>query len=186
MKNIILILITLFCLTSCTQNHVEISDQYVYNGLGGIKCEVDGVLLKPSTAIVYSNAELRFDSDNNNNNNNNNNNINFMSISFHNSNTSTGLGFQSVRVKIMNVNSNTDLKGNVYSLKDEINNESFGNYIRDDLDIKYKTNYIVNGELKVLYHDIMKGKVGGTFWFDAINDEGVIVKVRNGQFDLTN
>ncbi len=178
MKNIILIIIALFCLTSCTQNDVEISNQYVYNGLGGIKCEVDGVLLKPSTAIVYSNADLRFDSDNNN--------INFMSISFHNSNTSTGLGFQSVRVKIMNVNSITDLKGNVYSLKDEMNNESFGNYIREDFDDKYNTNNIVNGELKVLYHDVKKGKVGGTFWFDAINDEGVIVKVRNGQFDLTN
>lgn len=177
MKNIILILIALFCLTSCTQNDVEISDQYVYNGLGGIKCEVDGVLLKPSAAIVYSNAELRFDSDNN---------INFMSISFHNSNTSTGLGFQSVRVKIMNVNSNTDLKGNVYSLKDETNNDSFGNYIREDLGNKYKTNNIVNGELKVLYHDVKKGKVGGTFWFNAINDKGVIVKVTNGQFDLTN
>lgn len=178
MKNIILILITLFCLTSCTQNDIEISDQYVYNGQGGIKCEVDGVLLKPSTAIIYSNAELRFDSDSNN--------VNFMSISFHNSNTSTGLGFQSVRVKIMNVNSNTDLKGNVYSLKDEINNESFGNYIRNDFENKYKTNNIVNGELKVLYHDVQKRKVGGTFWFDALNNEGVIVKIRNGEFDLTN
>jgi hypothetical protein len=178
MKNIILILITLFCLTSCTQNDVEISDQYVYNGLGGIKCEVDGVLLKPSTAILYTNAELRFDSDSNN--------IKFMSINFHNSNTSTGLGFQFVMVKIMNVNSNTDLKGNVYSLKDEINNESFGNYIKNDFENKYKTNNIVNGELTVLYHDVQKRKVGGIFWFDAINNEGVIVKVRNGQFDLTN
>jgi len=178
MKNIILILVALFCFTSCTQNDVEISNQYVYNGRGGIKCEVDGVLLKPSTAIIYSNAELRFDSDNNK--------INFMRICFHKSNTSTGLGLQSVRVKIMNVNSNTDLKGNIYSLKDEINNESFGNYFREDLDDKYRTNNIVNGELKVLYHDLKKSKVGGTFWFDAINDKGVIVKVRNGQFDLTN
>lgn len=178
MKNIILSLFTLFFLTSCTQNDVEISDQYVYNGKGGIKCEVDGVLLKPSTAIVYGNAALRFDSDNNN--------INFMSISFSNSNTNTGLGFQAILIKIMNVNSNIDLKGNVYSLKEEINNESFGNYIRNDFENKFKTNNIVNGELTVLYHDVQKRKVGGTFWFDAINNEGVIVKIRNGQFDLTN
>ena len=66
MKNIILSVFAIFCFTSCTQNDIEISDQYVYNGKGGIKCEVDGVILKPSTAIVYGNAELRFDSDNNN------------------------------------------------------------------------------------------------------------------------
>jgi hypothetical protein len=178
MKNIILSVFAIFCFTSCTQNDIEISDQYVYNGKGGIKCEVDGVILKPSTAIVYGNAELRFDSDNNN--------IHFMSISFHNNNTSTGLGFQAIMVKIMNVNSTTDLKGNTYSLKEEINNESFGNYIKNDFENKYKTNNGVNGELKVLYHDVKKRKVGGTFWFDAINNEGIIVKVRNGQFDLTN
>ena len=74
MKKICLILIAMFCLMGCTQNSVEISDQYIYNGQGGIKCEVDGVLLKPSTAIIYSNAALRFDSDSNN--------INFMSINF--------------------------------------------------------------------------------------------------------
>lgn len=178
MKNIILILIALFCLTSCTQNDVEISNQYVYNGLGGIKCEVNGVLLKPRIAFVYSNTDFIFDSDYNN--------INFTSFSFHNSNTSKGLGFQSLRVKIMNVNSTTDLKGNVYLLNYEMNNESFGNYIKEDLSVKYNTNNIVNGELKVLYHDVKEGKVGGTFWFDAINDNGVIVKVRNRQFDLTN
>lgn len=171
-------LMAMFLFISCTQNGLEISDQYVYTGLGGIKCEVDGVLLKPSTAIIYRNAELSFDSDNNN--------VKFMTISFTNSNESTGLGFQFVRVKVMNVDANTDLRGNIYSLKDEINNESFGNYVRNNFENKYKTNNIVNGELKVLFHDIKKRKVGGTFWFDAVNNEGNIVKIRNGQFDLTN
>ncbi len=177
MKKYLASLIAMIFFSSCTQNGLEISDQYEYSGLGGIKCEVDGVLLKPSTAIMYRNADLSFDSYNN---------VKYMTISFHNDNISTGLGFQFIFVKAMNVDANTNLKGNIYSLKDEINNESFGNYIRNNFENKYKTNSIVNGELKVLFHDVKKRKVGGTFWFDAMNNEGIVVKIRNGQFDLTN
>lgn len=178
MKYLFFFFIPIIFFSSCSQNDIEISDQYVYNGQGGMKCEVDGVLLKPTTAIIYGNAELRFDSDNNN--------VGFMSISFHNSNASTGLGYQVIRVKVVNVNANTIMKGNVYNLKNEISGESFGEYIRNDFANKFKTNDILNGELKVLYHDLQKRIVGGTFWYDAVNSEGVIVKVRNGQFDLTN
>ena len=48
---------------------------------------------------------------------------------------------------------------------------------------KYKTNTIQKGELKILFHDKVKGIIAGTFWFEAINSNGEIVKVTEGRFD---
>lgn len=49
-------------------------------------------------------------------------------------------------------------------------------------------NYLVNtglkGELKITYLDNTKQIVSGTFWFDAVNDKGEKVEVREGRFDM--
>lgn len=170
-----LLLVTLSLFVSCSKNDVDISDEYVYNGSGGIKCEVDGVLLKPSTAIVYGNARLNADSTLDG--------IPFMTLSFLNNDVSTGLGFQAIRVAIMNVDPKNNLVGNVYELKTEENGENFGNYILG-IENTFATNQNYTGQFKVLYHDVEKRVLGGTFWFDAENSENETRQIRNGEFDL--
>lgn len=177
MKKYLVSLFVFILTVSCTQNNVEISDSYVYNGHGGIKCKVDGVWLKPSTAIIYGNASLTLDSDTNGE---------FMTISFHKSQTNSGSPFQAIRIKIVNFDHTMDLTGTVYDLKSEVNNESFGNYIRGSFDNPYQTTGSANGQLKILYHDVQKRIFGGTFWFDAIDSNGTNVKIREGQFDMNN
>jgi len=70
-------------------------------------------------------------------------------------------------------------------LKSEENSESFASYslIKDFNEDVYNTNSIQNGELKILFYDREKGIITGTFWFDAINNNGEIIKVTEGRFD---
>ncbi|TRX21639.1 DUF6252 family protein [Flavobacterium franklandianum] len=48
----------------------------------------------------------------------------------------------------------------------------------------YSTTETITGELKITYHNFDKAIMSGTFWFDAVNSEGEIVKVREGRFDV--
>lgn len=47
----------------------------------------------------------------------------------------------------------------------------------------FYTNEIVTGELKITRLDISKSIIAGTFWFDAVNDKGAKVEIREGRFD---
>lgn len=47
----------------------------------------------------------------------------------------------------------------------------------------YSTTSIISGELKITHHDFNNAILSGTFWFDAINSNGEIIKVREGRFD---
>lgn len=176
MKNV-LQLFLLFLLVSCTQNDDILLNDEVYNGKGGISCEVNGEVLKPSTAILYNNKSFSFGTDANN--------VSLLSISFTNS---KGYDFKSIQVVGFNADYESNLVGKVFNLQSETNKESFGNYnfIKDGVENKFTTTEIKKGELKILFFDKQKNIMGGTFWFDAINSNGEMVKVRNGKFDLIN
>lgn len=47
----------------------------------------------------------------------------------------------------------------------------------------YSTTSIISGELKITHHDFNNAILSGTFWFDAVNSNGEIIKVREGRFD---
>ena len=49
---------------------------------------------------------------------------------------------------------------------------------------KYNTNLLTKGELKITRFDEEQQIVSGTFWFDAVNDKGEKVEVREGRFDM--
>ena len=49
---------------------------------------------------------------------------------------------------------------------------------------EYKTDGHNKGELKITRFDEANQIVSGTFWFDAVNDKGVKVEVREGRFDM--
>jgi hypothetical protein len=48
----------------------------------------------------------------------------------------------------------------------------------------YSTSSTINGEFKITYHNYNQAIISGTFWYDAINSNGEIVKVREGRFDM--
>jgi hypothetical protein len=90
------------------------------------------------------------------------------------------------------VSENQNLHNNVgvtFQLGQDNNNgnSKFGSYIINAVAYPdhnyYSTNTIVTGELKITYHNYNNAIISGTFWFDAINSNGEIVKVREGRFD---
>ena len=48
----------------------------------------------------------------------------------------------------------------------------------------YETGYSHTGEITFFKFDDINGIVSGTFWFDAINEEGEVVEIREGRFDM--
>jgi hypothetical protein len=48
----------------------------------------------------------------------------------------------------------------------------------------YTTNSTVTGELKITYHNYNQAIISGTFWYDAVNSNGLKVEVRSGRFDM--
>ena len=48
---------------------------------------------------------------------------------------------------------------------------------------RHFTNLIKTGELKITRIDLQNSIISGTFWFDAINEAGEIVEIREGRFD---
>ncbi len=48
----------------------------------------------------------------------------------------------------------------------------------------YFTNSIQNGELTITNLDENNQIISGTFWFDAIDNKGDIVEIREGRFDM--
>ena len=50
--------------------------------------------------------------------------------------------------------------------------------------ILYSTNEILVGEIKINKLNTAQRIIAGTFWYDAINPQGEVVKVRDGRFDM--
>jgi hypothetical protein len=82
-----------------------------------------------------------------------------------------------------------DNVGTIFQLGQNNNddNSKYGNYIiynnDNSSEINYETTSLVRGEFKITYHNYNNAILSGTFWFDAINSNGEIVKVREGRFD---
>jgi hypothetical protein len=49
---------------------------------------------------------------------------------------------------------------------------------------QYVTNNDIIGKLKITKFDPSNSIISGTFWFDAVNEEGEIVEIREGRFDM--
>lgn len=78
-------------------------------------------------------------------------------------------------------------EGEVYQLNKTFTiapelNGALGVY-RSGEGLTFYTNETVFGELKITRLDISKSIIAGTFWFDAVNDKGVKVQIREGRFD---
>jgi hypothetical protein len=80
-----------------------------------------------------------------------------------------------------------ELKQESYFLdEDDTIGKLSGNFfiISDAFIYQYTTNQIQKGELIITKFDDANQIMSGTFWFDAVNKDGVKVEVREGRFDV--
>jgi len=79
-------------------------------------------------------------------------------------------------------------EGKKYSLaqsKSKFEPQAMGQYLTLDPTIAtFLTDTFYVGELWVKKFDLEKNIVSGTFWFDAVNEQGQKVQVREGRFDV--
>jgi len=173
MKIKIILLFYFILLISCDDDDLtKIND----DGTGGISCLVDGELLRPSGGGIYGNSRIRLD--------NHSDNTPFILISFTNASEKYN-GFANVFLIANNVDKN-NLVGQKFLLthEDDNHSESYAVFRKNEFDNSYHTNSNYTGEITFTYFDDEKFIFSGTFWFDAINQDGEIVKVRDGRFDL--
>jgi hypothetical protein len=86
------------------------------------------------------------------------------------------------------INSNhLEIQEQTYELIDGNIDGNFGASYQiypSDVPDEYITNSIVKGEITFTRFDLVNQIVSGTFWFDAVNKDGVMVEVREGRFDV--
>jgi hypothetical protein len=79
-------------------------------------------------------------------------------------------------------------EGKRYALaqsKSKFEPQAVGQYLTLDPTIMaFLTDSIYMGELWIKKFDLEKNIVSGTFWFDAVNEQGQKVQVREGRFDV--
>lgn len=178
MKIKLLLILCLIGLTSCEVSPVDTDDpNYVFDGRGGIKCKANGELLLPKVSLNGTGAEmdLEFISWNNED---------FMSMYFRDGGDSPDFISQSIQIRINDVLPESINVGNIYVLTNE-SDSVFGQYRINSIEYNYSTNEQQTGELEILFHDLENRILGGTFEFDAIDENGTIVEIREGEFDMS-
>lgn len=91
---------------------------------------------------------------------------------------------EAVRIKIINISVESVQVGEVYQLGSEIDS-NFGKYgISPATDYNYSTNDQNIGELRIVFHDFENRILGGTFKFNAVNENGDLVEITEGEFDM--
>ncbi|MBI6118790.1 DUF6252 family protein [Salegentibacter maritimus] len=70
----------------------------------------------------------------------------------------------------------------IFNLTLDEKNSNFGEYV--SAAGRYQTNNIQNGEIEFIKFDEENGIVSGTFWFDALSEDGEVAEIREGRFDM--
>jgi hypothetical protein len=86
-------------------------------------------------------------------------------------------------MKIVDINPESVQVGNIYALENELNS-NYGKYRINSADYNYSTDEQNTGELEIVFHDLENRILGGTFEYNAVNEDGVIVEIREGEFDM--
>ncbi|MGG7033994.1 MAG: DUF6252 family protein [Flavobacterium sp.] len=169
MKNLLLLLVTIFTLNSCESDNnkpkteLEKLPPATQTGRNTVGCLVNGEAMIRKGPATSSNC-------------------------FYQDQLNFGLGYS---MNINNVYKSINVaslnqrltEGQTYRLKEDSPGSKWGSYIIDT-SIIYSTTDIVTGELKITHHNYNKAIISGTFWFDAVNQYGEKVEVREGRFDM--
>ena len=151
----------------------------MFDGRGGIKCKVDGKLIKPKASLNGTGlaADINFVPIPLNDEN-------LMGISFLSGGESPDFISEAIRINIIDIVAESVQVGDIYLIESELNS-SFGKYgINPATDYDYSTDEQNTGELRIVFHDVENRILGGTFEFDAINENGDLVEIREGEFDM--
>ncbi|MBN1183534.1 MAG: hypothetical protein JXB49_14690 [Bacteroidales bacterium] len=68
-----------------------------------------------------------------------------------------------------------------YILNDSLND---GWYYDREMIIDYYSNSSYTGEIFIIKLDTINYIISGTFWFDAVSEDGELVEIRDGRFDI--
>ena len=159
-------------LMACDSASVDLSDEnYLFDGRGGVKCDINGVELKPK--ITYSpgpgTRDLNYDYYNGED---------VLRLSFYN--TDSNDRFLSVDIIIKNFN---PISTNLTDLKIDLDDVSQGKlYVNNNFE--YTTDREFTGQFEIIYHDQSERILAGKFWYDAVNSDGEAIEIRNGEFDM--
>lgn len=175
MNKLLLLLTMMLTLSSCNKDDDNNSDTLppaTQTGANTVGCLVNGEVFLPkqegiNPAVVvnyeYINGEF------------------FFSLSFDNQ---IGTGLKGVSIGTLRI----DLQaGQTYILNK--NNQDDGDFTGGgglytiNTEIYYYTNADITGELTITRIDLSNSIISGTFWFDAINEDGDVVEIREGRFD---
>jgi hypothetical protein len=75
-------------------------------------------------------------------------------------------------------------QGQTYNLVLQSDSSCFATYYNFSETSDYVTNNTITGQLKITKLDQVNNIISGTFWFDAVNSNGVKVEIREGRFDM--
>ena len=172
MKKKLMVILLILSFISCDTASVDLNNSnYVFDGRGGVKCDVNGVERKPSivTSPGPGSSQLKYE---------NYMGEDFITLRFHTRDENNT--FLAVRMVIKGLNPYvSNLKGMTVALNDY----SIGMY-SINTQIDYSTNHEYVGEFEIIYHDQNKRILAGRFWYDAVNSVNEIKEIRNGQFDM--
>ena len=171
-------------LFSCSSNDDELTS-INNNGTGSISCRINGEILKPK-GLGYGNPSEYFGFANDGD-------IFYFAVGFHNRNPKNGK-YKTIKIQVYDIAyqnpltlEKLSLEGNVYQLGNYGNPNLYGQFqtfgLYENDNETFNTTDIVNGEIKITHHDIENYIISGTFWFDAKNENGEIVQIREGRFD---
>ena len=93
---------------------------------------------------------------------------------------------KSINVASLNVNITNNLNVDL-PLTVEANNSKYGLFTILNPDFTqeaYTTTATIIGNLRITYYSASNSIISGTFWFDAVDSNGVKVEVREGRFDM--
>ena len=177
MKFKLIFILCLLVLMSCEVASVDTDNpNYFFDGRGGIKCKVNGKLILPKVSFGGTGlaAEVQFLPPNFGE---------LLSISFLSGGESPDFISESIRINIIDVVPESVQVGDIFILGNS-ENSNFGKYSYGGIDYNYSTNEQNIGKVEILYHDLENKILGGTFEFDAIDENGTIVEIREGEFDM--
>jgi hypothetical protein len=173
---LLVLCISILVISSCKKDKQEKLPEETQTGAGTFGCLVDGEVFIPGGAQMsggslncnYQLIDGRYYYRLVGRNDNDKNNRKSVGVFLHNS---------------ILVDDSKYLLGERF--KDSIGYSTYINILSSPSEyLGHETNSLHQGELFIKHFDSVQQIVSGTFWFDAISENGEIVQIREGRFDV--
>jgi hypothetical protein len=177
MKNLILILITTFSLSCCNKDEIKTPIEQLppatTTGANTVGCLVNGEVLLPKGGSLFGPPVVT------------------CYYQYLNGSYEFGLGYSNnqqnnqLRGVYLFTNKLHFVQGQTYTLSIDLqNNSAYAQYSPDTFLEGFTTNSQSVGQIKITKLDHVNTIISGTFWFDGINNNGQIIHITEGRFDM--